>query len=79
MTTNINDLQKYKRAKVVVKELKYGITLIDVAIKGFEKIKKYTAIQAVLLELKDAKAILSIHLENHQQIIKNKGEMSNEN
>ena len=75
MTTNINDLQKYKRAKVVVKELKYGITLIDVAIKGFEKIKKYTAIQAVLLELHDAKAILSIHLDSHQQVIDRKGEV----
>lgn len=75
MTTNINDLQKYKRAKVVVKELKYGITLIDVAIKGFEKIKKYTAIQAVLLELRDAKAILEIHLDSHMKIIENKGEV----
>ena len=72
---NINDLQQYKRAKTIVKELDFGLKLIILAIRGFEKIKKYTAIQSLLLELKDAKEIVEIQLEQHKEIVKSKGEI----
>lgn len=73
-----HDFGKYKKSKVVVKELTTLLKIIELSISGIAPFKKYTSISETLLCLQDNKTILEIHLQHHQQILKNKGEVEHE-
>lgn len=76
--TNLNDFNKYKKAKLIVKELTNLLKIVDLSIKAIKPYTKYTSVGETLLCLQDNHTILSIHLEHHQQVLKNKGSVENE-
>lgn len=76
--TNLNDFNKYKKAKIIVKELSNLLKIIDLSIIAMKPYKKYTSVDETLLCLEDNKTILGIHLDHQKQILKNKGSVENE-
>lgn len=73
MTPKIYDLQKYKRAKIIVKDLQ---VIIPILIKSYDALKpymKYRPVLEVLNYLSDSKLILEVHLRNEKKIIDNNG------
>ena len=71
-----HDFSKYKKSKVVVKELTTLLKIIDLSISGITPFTKYNSISETLMCLRDNKTILEVHLLHHQQILKNKGEVN---
>jgi Fe2+ or Zn2+ uptake regulation protein len=73
MKTKVYDLQKYKRAKLIVKDIQ---SILPVIIKSYESLKpymKYRTVMDTLDVLNDSKLILEIHLKNEKKIIDNNG------
>lgn len=70
---NIHDLQKIKRAKIIVRELEQVLKIINLSIQGLKPYKKYTTLSETLLCLRDSKDILEIHLSHNKKILENKG------
>lgn len=73
-----HDFGKYKKSKVVVKELTTLLKIIELSISGITPFTKYNSIPETLMCLRDNKIILEVHLQHHQNIIKNKGEVTSE-
>lgn len=69
----VNDFNKYKRAKIITKELEKVLNIINLSLKGLKPFRKYTSISETLLCLEDSKSILEIHLEHQKKILENKG------
>jgi len=71
--TSINDFNKYKKAKRIVKDLEKVIHILTLAHQGLKPFREYTSLQETLLCIEDSKMILDIHLSHHKQILANKG------
>jgi hypothetical protein len=69
-----HDLFKFKKAKTIVKELTNLLKIIELSIAGLTPFRKYTSISETLSCLEDNKTILTVHLQHHSAILKNKGE-----
>lgn len=74
----ISDFNKYKKAKTVVEELDVVIKIINLTLKGLKPFREYTTLSETIECLKDSKTILGIHLDHQRQILKNKGQVSDE-
>ena len=68
-----HDLQKYRVAKVIVKDLEQLRELLKQSFKAFNRYKKYTPIKPILNELLTAECIIKLHLDKQKDVIKNKG------
>lgn len=71
----VNDFNKYKKAKIIVEDLEKILKIIDLSMKGLKPFRKYTSLSETLLCLEDSKSILEIHLEHHRKILENKGKV----
>lgn len=74
----VSDFNKYKKAKTVVEELDMVLKIINLTIKGLKPFREYNSLSETLEALKDSKTILGIHFEHNKQVLKNKGQVSNE-
>lgn len=69
----ISDFNKYKKAKIVVKELETVIQILKLAKVGLKPFRKYSSLSETLLCIGDSLAILEIHHEHHKRILETKG------
>lgn len=76
--SEISDFNKFKRAKKIVKELEVVIKILSLAQTGLKPFRDYTSLQETLLCIEDSKTILEIHLNHQKQILKDKGNVINE-
>jgi len=74
----INDFNKFKKAKIVVQELEQVLKIINLSLSGLKPFRKYTSLSETILCLEDSKSILEIHHEHHKKVIENKGKVSEE-
>jgi len=71
--SNISNLDNYKRAKVIVKELQEVIKVMSLTIRALTFFKKYKTVMETVGLLKDNKVLLEIHLAKQKRIIELKG------
>lgn len=71
---NINNLTKFKKAKVLTKQISEALVNMSKAIELLEPYKKFSQIQDALWALKDNKQILQIHYNIQKDILEKKGE-----
>jgi len=69
----INNITKYRQAKIFAKELQETIDILQSSMTSLEKYKKYDTVTDSILTLDATKTILEIHLRNVFKILKNKG------
>lgn len=72
--SNISNLHKYKRAKVIVKDLNDIIKAMSLSIQALTFFKKYAPVMDAIHNLKDNKVLLEIHLDKQKRIVETKGE-----
>lgn len=72
----IPDLNKYRRAIRLVKDLTEAHRRINKAIESLEYYKMYNPVLQSLVSLKDSKLIVEIHLKEQNRIVDNRGEDS---
>lgn len=70
------DLQKFKQAKVMVRELEKIRELLKAHYKELTRYKKYIPVKQVLNEILSAEIILKLHSEKQECILKSKGEIN---
>lgn len=74
MKAKINNLQNYKRAKIISKDLE---KIIPILAKTYEQLKpymKYRPILDTLDTISDSKLVLEIHLSQEKRIVDSMGE-----
>lgn len=67
------DLKEYKdqlKSKVIVGELTSVVQILDFTIKFLDLYNYYAPVKDIVIQLKDTKTILDIHLNNHKNKIK---------
>jgi hypothetical protein len=69
----INNITKYRQAKLFAKELQEAVDILKNAMTSLEKYKKYDSVYDSILTLEATKIILEIHLRNQIRVMKNKG------
>jgi hypothetical protein len=72
------DLQKYRQAKVIVKDLEELRRLLKVSFKDLNKYKKYNPIKPILNEILSAEVILKLFHDKNKEILKTKGKVDEE-
>ena len=70
---NINDLQKYKKALVHVRELTKLEQSISNALKDIEKCKNYIPAQECIEVLSNNLLLVRVHLNHQKKIVDSKG------
>lgn len=71
--TNINNLHKYKKALIFVKELGKLEISMKKALEDIEKYKKYLPAQECIEVLSNNLTIVQVHLTHQKKIIEDKG------
>lgn len=69
----INDINRYKKALIYVKELAKLETSMKTAISELEVYKKYTPAQECIEVLSNNLTIVQVHLNHQKKIVENKG------
>lgn len=72
----VNDLAKYKKAKIVVRDLEQILKILGLSLKGLKPYKKYTSLSETMMALEDSRTILEVHLEHHKRILETKGKVT---
>ena len=70
---SLNDIHKFKKAKVLTKELEHIVSIINNAVLQLENYKKYIVVRDSVDMLKESKQMLEIHIKTQKLIIENKG------
>lgn len=73
-----HDLNQYRQAKIIVRDLEKVRDLLKVTYKELNKYKKYNPIRPILDEILSAEIILKLFNDKHRDILKNKGKITNE-
>lgn len=72
--SNINDLYKYRKAQVMMKDIPEMLRVCDYTLRGMSKFgNKYKLAREVCTLIEDVKSMLEIHLNNNKKIIDKKG------
>lgn len=69
----VNDIHKYKKAKVFVKDLTHAQALFAQFVKDIMPYKKYKPVQDAFREIYDSMIWLELHLKHQQKILDSKG------
>lgn len=70
---NISSLTKYRRAKIIIKDLAIAIRTMNLAIDALSYFSKYIPVMETISVLQNNKTLLEIHLNKQNKILKNKG------
>lgn len=73
MAVDLTAYKKAKRSETIVEELEAVLNIVRLTVKGLRLFRYYSPVQDILKQLNDSKTIIEIHLNNHRQIIENKG------
>ena len=76
--TKTHSLKNYKQAKVLEKDLKQIIRVIDLAISALHHYSKYSPVSVIMSSLQTNKTILEIHYNKYKRIVETKGEFSSD-
>jgi GTP:adenosylcobinamide-phosphate guanylyltransferase len=71
--SNISNLNSYKEAKHLKKEIENLIIIINKHKEELEKYKRYIPVQMIQTSNLEALSILKIYLDKYNSIVKNKG------
>lgn len=71
--SNISNLEKYKRAKYLVKELNSALDIISKAYSDLKPYQIFNPVVNALNALGESRTIIQIHLKKEQKILDNKG------
>lgn len=71
--SNVYNLQKYKRAKTIVKELQIVLPILKSSYTALKPYIKYRAVMECINTIHDAEIILETHLRNEKKVISNNG------
>ena len=71
---NVVDLKKYKKAKIVAKDLEQIIKILELTMQGLGKYSKYTHVAEVLAHVQQKKVILKVYLDKCKALIDKKKE-----
>lgn len=71
--TKVTDINAYKKAKIVVKDLLNTLGVIHSTIKQLERYSKYTQVADCISVLDQNKTLLEIHLNKYKRVLENKG------
>lgn len=69
----VNDINQYRKAKVIVKDLSKALTVINTSLASLEAYRKYTPVGDCLRELKENKMLIKVYIEKFQLLIDSKG------
>lgn len=69
----VNNLDKYKRAKYLVKELETVLSLINKAYEDLKPYKLFNPVVQSLNALGDSRSIVQIHLRKERRVLESKG------
>lgn len=70
---SINDLLKYKQAKIICKDLEEVNKLLTTLLKDLDNYKVYTPVRYLIGDILEQKAMLNIHYKNHKEVLDKKG------
>lgn len=70
----INNIHKYKKAKVFTKELTEISVILREYLSKLVKYKKYIPVKDIINTTTDSKALIDSHLKQQRDILNNKGE-----
>lgn len=73
-----NDLVKYKKSKILVKDLLDLIALLEKAQKDLKPYSKYNGISDILTRIYDTRSLMLIHLNKQKKIMESKGSTDND-
>lgn len=76
--TKTHSLKDYKQAKILEKDLKQIIKIINLAISALHHYAKYAPVSVIISSLQTNKTILEIHYNKYQRILKTKGEVKSD-
>jgi hypothetical protein len=76
--TKTHSLREYKQAKLLVKDLKQIIRIIDLAINALHHYSKYAPVSVIISSLQTNKTILEIHFNKQKRILDSKGEIKSD-
>lgn len=76
--TKTHSLREYKQAKILVKDLKQIIKIIDLAINALYHYSKYSPVSIIISSLQTNKTILEIHYNKQKRILESKGEIKSD-
>jgi hypothetical protein len=69
----INDITKYKKALIYVRELSKLETIISKALNELAIYKKYLPVQNCMETLTDNLTVVQVHLNHQKKIVESKG------
>lgn len=70
----VNDINKYKRALVLTKDLQKLLPILDEFEKKLRPYQRYIPVMTCLQSVMDAKILLKTHFEAQKKIVNTKGE-----
>lgn len=70
---SINNLHKYKKAKVIVKDLENIVKAMNLSIQALSYFGKYIPVAESISVLQCNKTLLEIHLAKQKKIVDTKG------
>ena len=73
--TRVNDINQYKKAKIIVKDLTKVLTTINASLAGLYPHKKYKPVLNAIYHLEDSKSVLEYNLEHYKMVLETKGEV----
>lgn len=76
--TKTHNLKNYKQAKILEKDLKQIIRIIDLAISALHNFSKYSPVSVIMSSLQTNKTILEIHYNKYKRVVETKGEFSSD-
>lgn len=72
------NLRDYKQAKILEKDLKQIIRVIDLSISALHNYSKYSPVSVIISSLQTNKTILEIHYNKYKKILETKGEFKSD-
>jgi len=71
--SNISDLNQFKKAKIIVKDLEEVIKIIGTTMERMKSYTKYRYVTDCISIMDTSKMFLEIHLNDQKKILANKG------
>lgn len=73
--SDLMDLQKYKKAKLLISDLEKLIYIFEDSIEKLRVFNNFVPVKESLFSLRENKQILKFHLEKQKEILEKKGKI----
>jgi hypothetical protein len=75
MAKKVNNLQEYRKAKILEKDLEQILRVINLSISALHFYSKYAPVNVIISTLQTNKTLLEIHYNKYKRIVETKGEV----